>query len=52
MNIEVSTINLLLGLIVTLQAWIIKELIALKIRVGVLSAECPRCIKKDVPANE
>jgi len=46
MNIEMSTINILLGLIVVLQAWMIKELISLKIKVAVIIDHCPECEKR------
>ena len=45
MNLEVSTINLLLGLIVGMQVWIIRQLFGIKTRLAVISALCPMCLK-------
>ena len=45
MNLEVSTVNVLLGIIVLLQSWIIKELISLKIKVAIILEHCPLCDK-------
>ena len=45
MNIEMSTVNVLLGVIVVLQTWMIGEIISLKVRVAVISDHCPNCRK-------
>jgi hypothetical protein len=52
MSIDISTINVLLGLIVVLQTWIIKEMIALKIKVAVIVEHCPRCHQLDDRAEK
>ena len=43
MTLETSTVNALLALIVMLQAWMIRELYNLKIRMAVMSDHCPHC---------
>ena len=43
MNIEPSTLNVLLTAILTLQAWQVREIFRLKERITVLIRECPRC---------
>jgi hypothetical protein len=43
MSVEVSTVNVLLGMVVLLQTWIIKELITLKIKVALIADHCPMC---------
>lgn len=48
MNIETSTLNLLLGSIVALQVFIIKELFSLKTKLAVVLSRCPYC-KRNMP---
>ena len=43
MNLESSTVNLLLGAIITLQVWIVRELFNLKARLNLVLARCPQC---------
>ena len=53
MNLEVSTINVLLGLIVLLQTWIIKQLIGLKVRLAIIAEHCPFCgLRKEIKFDE
>jgi hypothetical protein len=43
MNLEASTINVFLVCIISLQAWMIKEVFALKMDLKVMSQSCNRC---------
>jgi len=43
MSIELSTMNVLLGLVITGQAWVIRELFRLKTDIAVITAECKIC---------
>lgn len=47
MSLELSTINVLLGLVISLQVWIIKEMFTLKTKVAIVISHCPRCRHAD-----
>jgi hypothetical protein len=43
MSIDTSTANCLLTLVVALQAWIIRELFRVKLKVSIILAHCKHC---------
>lgn len=43
MSLETSTINVLLGLMVAGQCWIVKEIIGINIKIARMSEHCPHC---------
>lgn len=47
MNIEPSTLNVLLTAILTLQGWQVREIFRLKERITLLISQCPRCHDHD-----
>ena len=47
MSLETSTINLLLGAIVGLQAWVLLELINLKTALAAIKEHCRICKKHE-----
>ena len=46
MNLEPSTLNILLTAILTLQAWQVREIFKVKERLSVLMNQCPECCSK------
>lgn len=43
MTIETSTINLLLGAVIALQCWIVRQLFNVKHRISLIIAHCSHC---------
>ena len=43
MVIEPSTLNVLLGAVIGLQAWIVRELYRIRAKVDAIAANCPAC---------
>lgn len=48
-NLETSTVNVLLGGILAANAWMLKEIISLKKSIAIIAALCPRCRKSVEP---
>lgn len=46
MNLELSTVNVLLGCVITLQVWIVRQVFELKKDVALLTCQCPMCRPK------
>jgi len=42
-NLEISTINTLLGVVILFQAWIVRELFSLRTKLKVMMSHCPHC---------
>ena len=47
MNIEPSTLNVLLGAVIALQGWMVRELFRIRSKLDVLASNCPACKKND-----
>lgn len=43
MTLELSTINALLVLVITLQVWLIKQVFNLQTKLAIVISHCPRC---------
>jgi hypothetical protein len=52
MHIEVSTINFLLGLIIGMQVWMVRELFRLRTEIAVIKAHMGCHFKQEEPSNE
>lgn len=48
MNIEVSTINAGLLLIVAMQCWIVRQIFTIKTRLAVIASHCHACKSGDL----
>jgi hypothetical protein len=46
MNIEVSTLNTLMAVLIALQAYIVRELFKIKAHIAVMMSHCPHCQEK------
>lgn len=47
MGIEVSTLNVALGSVIAMQAWIIREVFALKQQISLVQSHCKLCRKEE-----